>query len=299
MKLFFRLHVLIALLVLAGCGGIAQVPTPVPTATATPVPTATPLPTATPAPTATPLPEAAEEITKALTKTAEATSYRIAVRVSGQGTLQGVNLGDRETEVLDLEGTFSDGDYEYVLKGALSAVLGVDPANGLQIITADGVSYLRGPVPFLGANEDGWYELSSDQSALASPAVTAGVLGTFFPARPVGFEVDGTEQIDGESCTIYVGSKEALTAALDDVTNSGLPGSDALAEADEAELRTAICPDGYIHRIQLAFSGQGPEAGGAGFSFTTEVELSDFGSSFAIEAPDNARQLTPPVVPTP
>jgi hypothetical protein len=294
---FLRLSLLTVLaLCLAGCGGIAQVPTPVP-ATATPAPTATPLPTATPAPTATPLPDSGALISAALAKTAAATSYRIAVRVSGEGTLQGVSLGESEAEILNLSGAFSAGDFEYALKGTLAAILGVDPESGLEIATVGGTSYMRGPVPFLGATEEGWYRLAPAQSALANPSLTAGALGTFFPARPVGFEEQGSETIDDLSCTIYAGDKAALEAAIDGLSTSGLPGADALADADEAELRAWVCEDGYMHRVRLSFTGSGATEGEEGFAFTTLVDLSDFGATITIDKPADARELTPPTAP--
>lgn len=284
---------LLAVYLLSACGGIAQVPTPTPVPpTATPAPTATPVP-----PTPTPAPETGALISAALLKTAAATSYRIAVQVSGKGSLQGVSLGSTEAEILNLTGAFSDGDLEYTLKGSLASLLGVDPATGLQIATVDGTSYMRGPVPFLGATEQIWYRLSAAQSVLTNPSLTAGALGTFFPARPVGFEADGSETIADLACTIYAGDKVAIEAAIDDLSTSGLPGADALANADTAELRAWICDDGYIHRVRLAFSGSGVAQGDEGFGFTTLVDLSDFGTTITIKKPADARDLTPPAAP--
>lgn len=294
MRVSFFLPVL--LIVLAACGPVAVVPTPTPAPSATPEPSATPAPSATPIPTATPVAAAGAIIRDAIERSATADNYQIDVTMAGSGALGGMSLGAEESELLDLVGEFAGDDYSFALQGFLASFLGADPARGLQAMQVDGVRYVRGPLSFIGAAEDAWYRLTPAQAALAAPPVSAA--STLALLRDAGadfsgFIPDGIEQLEGQPCAVYSGDRATTVALLSSLAESGLPAADTQQIAT-AESRLTICPDGYLRRIETAFSGEQPDpAGGPArpYSYRLSVDLSGFDGSIELRAPVGAREL--------
>jgi len=305
----------IALLLLAACGGQAAVPTPAPTAaptatiaaTATPRPTNTPLPpTATPVPaTATPAAAqgaAAEAISASFEQVRDAASYRLELDVASTGAALGGSALGVASQLIGASGEVAGDDSHITLTGLFGQLLGADPTKGLELITANGKSYVRGPVPLLGAAEARWYELPADGSSPASSvqpgAVVGGVLSDDMDLS--GFVAGDQEQLDGQTCQMYIGDKDATIAAFEQVEGQGLPGPQNFSEVRRAEMRFWVCEDGYLHKLTL--DTEGLQAGQSEpIGYTMDVRLFDFGADVEIEAPADAEPVTPPSfgLPTP
>lgn len=288
-----RLFATLALaLLLAGCAPQALVPTPTPAPSATPLPTATP----TPAPSPTPAPDVAATIRAALDRSARADTYTLAVTLLGSGALGGVELGEAETELLSMSGEFAGERYRFTLRGFLANFIGADPQRGLEAMQVDGERYVRGPIGFLGASEPGWYRLSAAQAAFANPPIdAAGSLALLrdSDAEFSRFTPDGEDRVGDQRCAVYRGDREATVALVSSLAESGLPATDTQQIA-AAESRLTVCPDGYLHRVETAFSGEQPGVGGAPaapYSYRLSVELSGFGAPLTLDAPADAIEL--------
>lgn len=297
-----NLSLIILLLALAACAApVAEVPTTTPAPTATPPPTATPtpLPTATLAPSATPAAaQAGSAINAALARSASADTYRLDLSLRGSGSA--VSLGNAtaaETELLGMQATFVNDDYEFTLSGVLAVLLGGDPARGIQALRADEQSYVRGPLALVGASDNAWYRLSPEQAALAAPPVSAdSSLGAVqrAGAKFEGFTPGPSEQRNGQQCQSYLGDRDATVALLDSLSQSGLPASASPDDITSAESTVVVCADGYLHGLSLTFAGRQGEPAQP-FGYSLEVELSDFEAPLVISAPADARE--PPAPP--
>ncbi len=309
---FVRLVPLLLLaLLLAACGGTPAVPTttPVPTATPEPSPTLEPSPTAEPSPEPTETPEATEDsdtgddaatdgdIQAAIERSRAIETYRFALTVSGQGLgeeqLPGAEPG-QSVELFSVEGAFNGSDSDLVLGGFLSSLLGVE--DGLSVMNVGDVSYLRGPVPLLGAAEDRWYELPADQSGIADPPLAANnLLGS--PGDESfdesGFTLTGSEELDDLQCDVYTGDRDATLAALENLGEETLPGGEE-ENLEVAELRLWVCEDGYVHQMQAELSGVNPEAPDQQVELMVLMRFFDINADISIEAPADAVPLEVP-----
>jgi hypothetical protein len=319
-KLTYSLMAAVLAYALAACGGQpAAVPTAAPTAPPTQAPTATPIPTDTPVPTNTPPPatptpasasagsssaaagEVEQAIAAGLEQVQSASAYRVELEMAATGNLgmgapaQGAG---GPVALISLAGDVAGEDSRLTLKGLFSAFLGANPDQGLELITVDGASYVRGPAPLLGATEAQWYELpadgSSPASAVRSDQIVGGLVGADLDLS--GFEAAGEETLDGQRCQVYVGDKEATTRAFEAVGDQGLPGPQSFEEVTRAELKFWICEDGYFHQLALDTEGV-PEGQTEPVGYTLTMRLFDFDADITVEAPADAEQLESIAVP--
>jgi hypothetical protein len=246
-------------------------------------------------------PAIADAIQAGLTKIEEAGSYRVALTMTASGNLgegvPGVQPG-QPVELIAAEGEVEGEDSRLVIRGLLSAFMGADPQEGLEVLTVGGTSYLRGPAPLLGANEARWYELPSDGSSPASSIQSGQIVGglTEQDLDLSGFTAAGTEQLDGQQCQVYVGDKEATIRAFEQVDSQGIPGPQSLSEVDQAEMKFYICADGYLHQMTLDFEGTA-EGQSEPAAFVLNLKLSDFDADIRITPPDSPAKLEAPAFP--
>lgn len=304
---------LIAAALLAACASpAAQAPTatPAPTASPTTAPTATPrptrvatatlAPTRTPAPAATAISAADDPIAAALLQTAAADTYSVELAVTGSGAVQAAPAGAQAANILTLDGDFAGDDYQYTLSGLVAALLAADPAAGLQVIRADGVSYMRGPIPLLGAAEAAWYRLPSEQAALAAPPISVATTAqAIVGADPdfSGYTPGPAQTRAGQQCRRYTGDRAATLGLLARLAQSGLPLDADPARIDEAESSVLVCEDGYLHALELAFTGRSAGQQPAPYSYDLRLALSGFDRPATIAPPDGARDLPAPKTP--
>jgi hypothetical protein len=269
-----------------------------PTATlASPTATPTAATTATTAPAGAAATPTGGDLGPALAKTAGATSYRIDLNVTGKGAIQAGPASDTPVTVIAMTGAFAGNDHEYKLTGAVAAMLAADPRAGLQVITSDGTSYLRGPIPLLGATEDAWYTLAPAQASMAAPPVTIdSTAGALARAKPdfAGFTPGPAEQREGQTCRRYTGDRTATLGLLKSLGQTGLPVESDPARIKEASSAIVACADGYLYDLDLAYSGITAAEQPAPFSLDLKLRLSAFGETITITAPQGARPLPTP-----
>lgn len=300
-SLFTALVALLALM-LAACGPAATAPT-----ATLPPPTATPLPpTATPVPataTAQPVTATQGDLAAALEKSKELKKYRVTLDITGKGALgQAIPNAspDQEVALIQMSGEFDNNNSRFVLKGFLATFLGADQAKGIEFISFDGQSYVRGPIQLLGATEDKWYVVPQEQSSVTRPPLEAnqvfdalsGSEGDFS-----GFTPSGTEQLDGSTCTVYTADKEATTKAIEGLGATQLGAGEANIEA--AEMKFWACEDGYIRQIQATFSGSEKSEPDQKVNLAMLMRISDINGNFTVTAPQDAVPLQMPALTVP
>jgi hypothetical protein len=201
---------------------------------------------------------------------------------------------DGKVALFALSGKTKDKDTHVALKGMLSAMLGADPVKGIEFITVDGKTYLRGPLTFLGITDDKWY-VSSGESSLtpdnASPdQILSGIEGNL---DWQGITAAGTEQLDGLNCQVYVADKFATLGGIKAIGSATdqLPSDFDPDNVEIAETKFWLCEDGYFHQMTLQIKGKDKNNPSKTVGMSATVHLYDFDGNFEIRAPENAVPL--------
>jgi hypothetical protein len=277
------------------------------------IPTATPMPpTATPAPpTSTPQPApsdalqllADDPLREAILKTSAAESYRIEMSMTGSGQpFAALSGGDADTEVtlMAITGEYSRQHAAFTMSGLTTALLGGGQGD-VQVITAEGKTYIRGPALLLGALEERWYILPDEQAGLArAPIDTLQFLRRFADANAgeFRFEREGSQEFDGRPCDVYTADAPATREALASFGANVLPGAGSLS-MQAGEFRIWACDDGYVHRLQMSFDLGSTDDENKVIVFKADVRLGDHGAALTIVAPADAAALDLPGLITP
>lgn len=224
--------------------------------------------------------------------------------INGSGLVGGFNLGSTNTELLALDARFAGADVSFTLRGFLAAFLGADVTRGLQAITVRGVSYVRGPLTFLGAPDDVWYRLTAEQSVIATPPVqvdttlsAVGNAGADFSR----FTIGEVAERDGVPCQAYLGNRDATTALFASLGAVGLQTQLPEGTVTDAATTIWVCEDGYLRQLSITFRGTttDPQGQAQPFSFTLDVQLSEINGNITITPPPDARDLPAPGNTTP
>lgn len=294
---------------LVGCGGDSE-------PTATPIPP-TAAPTAVP-PTAAPQPTTAAvapttaatsggTLADALNAVKGATAYRVDLSMTGEGNL-GVPGGPTpipgtENEPITLvvmKGEVNGKDAHFVLQGLLTSFLGIEPDKQFEVISAGGNAYLKGPLPLLGATEDKWYIAPPEAASVAQPPLTPGSFLDSFGETgidPTEFKSAGTESLDGQTCEVFSGDKQAVVNAFSKLGGATGATPEDLESIDNAEFKFWVCPDGYLHQVKLLIEGHDPANAEVAGAFQVLMKITDFDSDIQIKAPADAIELELPSMP--
>jgi predicted small lipoprotein YifL len=321
-------------LALAACGGSsapAAAPTAAPAAQsesgtssaptadteAKPRPTAAAEPTAAPEPTAAAEPTAASQsgagvsLADAIAKAKGVKTYRLEMNMFSKGLLDAMasaggsnaDTGSAGADIplMNMTGEFDNANSHFTLKGLFAGFLGVDPEKGLEVLSVDGKSYIHGPVPMLGATDAAWYASDENQSSVSKPPMDSSQFLSAFAGENTDlskFKLAGSESIDGRSCDIYAGDKEATLAAFQAANAGSNPGD--LGEIKDAEFKFWVCDDSYVHQVQLSLTGTSKEKPDQTVDFKMHFHMYDFDSTdIKIEAPADAQPLKAPSIDLP
>lgn len=234
-------------------------------------------------------------ILSALERTDAASSYRLQMDSTASGALAS-GTSSQNVVLLNMAGEAVGADSHYVLKGLALTKLTSDPSKTLETANVAGKSYVKGPLPILGAKESKWYVLPPNQTPFReSPSG----LYSLFNARsgPSGFSKAASEKFDGRPCDVYAADKTASVAAF---TNLGGASQLSASESDRlqssiasAEFKIWVCDDGYVHQIRIGFDGADQSKPSQRFNFKLLVHIYDFGSKISLVAPANAVAATP------
>lgn len=305
----FSVIIIAVALMLSACGSGAATPTNQPTAnsaatadtkaaaTATTAPTATKAPTATPKPTATPeVSDAAQVIEQALKKLEADQSYAMDMTATLEGDLgEDAPPGydpNKPFEFMGIVGTVDGKDSAFIMKGMIATILGADANKGIEFISIDNVTYVRGPIALLNAPENKWYIMPKGDSP-ADGFNSKKMLGSMAgdDLEKFQFTESGKESLHGQSCRLYDGDKQATINALKERKDeNGLPTASDFGKIEDALMQFAVCEDGYVHRMIMSFTGQ-PEGQDKPVTMVMNMNLSDFGKVATIKAPADAEEI--------
>jgi hypothetical protein len=283
---------------------VAERPTPTETATpALPTATAT-LVVGEPKPTT----AAVGAILAAMSKGKTAKSYRVELGMSMKGDLGQLTAGgakNQEISLLSMSGEINGDDSHLIMKGIVGAMLSGDPSKGIEMIDLGGKSYVRGPVPLLGAKDNRWYVLNAAEAATTrSKLGSADMYGNF-----LGKEQDlsvflpaGSETLDRKKCSVYSASKQDAMNAFLGMGATPEIGQDEWSMIQNniraSEYKIWVCDDGYLHQVRISIEAQDERQGGEVFGMKLLLHAYDFGSNLKITAPANAIPAVSPFIQT-
>ncbi len=292
------------LLILVACASASSPATATPVPTVTPRPTSTPRPTATLLPTATPVPtlstrpdpEAQARLLAGVEAAAAAQRYRATVQMLGYGAVGAVTLGHPQepTEVLGMQADFVGYDYAFTLTGMITALYGYANEGGLQARRVAGQYYIHGPLPLIGALQATWYRLPKVRVAFASPPLyPAGLLALVAESgvEPAGFAPADTMLLDGMTCRRFVADRSSALAVLRSLGESGLTVDTDPTHIESIGADLWVCPDGYLHRVEVRFAGTTPADPPQSFDFKLILHMYDFLANVEVVAPQGATDL--------
>ncbi len=308
-KVQFSLFVVLVLLAVltAACGGsstpAATSPTTAPTAQATATPESSALPAQ---PTSVPVPTLGPgRFTDALNKMTTANAYQFEIERTGTGIfspLNGAGTPEAGTPTptgasvpdISIKGSVNGKSTDLTLGGLMANLGGGSSPQGIEMITVGDKSYLKGPIPAMGATEDKWYEMPAGMASSVMPAVDPATLFgslTQTGVDPNAFAKTGSENLDNQSCDIYSGDKAVTVKAFQDLFKSS-PNSNFVI--DSADSRFWLCGDGYIHRTLLSLDAHQSDKPDQKGNFSLTLHVHDFGNVPAIQTPASS---TPLVIP--
>ncbi len=286
---------------------IAAVPTTAPSAS----PTSAGAPTGTPTLVidAKPTSAAAGAILAAMEKGRTAKSYRIDISMSMKGDLGQLTAGgpkDQEVSLLSMTGEVNGENSHLTLKGIIGVMLSGNADKGIEMIDIGGKSYVRGPVPLLGAKDNRWYVLQAAQAASTKSKLgSADIYGNFLGNQQdfSSLSSAGKESLDEKKCDVYsAGKQDAMNAFL------GLGATPDISKEDwslieknvqTSEYKVWVCDDGYLHQVRISIEAQDSTQPGQVFGMKLLLHARDFDSSFKIAAPANAIPAVSPFIVTP
>src|SRR6185436_17772454 len=204
------LMLLVALLALAACAVQPSAPAPVavdPTMTLAP---SAPRPTRPPAATATP--DKAASLRAAIDRTKALASYHVTFHMGGTG--QSLAGQAQSGDLIHFTGAFNRGDVAFQYGGS-GAQTGTQ--SDLEVVTAGGQTYARGPLPEPGITEAVWYALGAKPPTATQPPLDIARILTMATERVQlnDFAPDGEERLRDLTCARYRGGLAAALGALD------------------------------------------------------------------------------------
>ncbi len=283
---------------------IAEVPTVMPTATpARPTATATLVMSE-----AKPTSAAAGAISTAMSKAKTVKSFRLEMGMSMKGDLGQLTAGgskNQEISLFSMSGEINGNDSHLTMKGVVGAMLSGDPSKGIEIIDLDGKSYVRGPVPLLGAKDNRWYVLAATEAASTKSKLGSADTYDNFLGNQQDLSIfvpTGTETLDRVKCSVYSANKQDAMNALLGLGATPEIGQDEWSVIQSniktSEYKIWVCDDGFLHQVRINIEAQDDRQKGQMFGMKLLLHAYDFGSNLKIAAPANAIPAVSPFIQT-
>ncbi len=224
-----------------------------PTEESTEAPAATPAaPVATRPPSG--QPSTGNPFADALSKAKSALKYRVEFAMLFGSTQNGKYS---EEAFIDFSGEVDGKNSHFVSKGGIFALLSGGGNAPLEIIEADGKTYMKGISLFGTTDPKVWY-IQKDTSStggfqeFTKPDYYNGFTGT---GKTSDFRKVRSESVDGQSCDVYLYDlKSVQNAAIVGLLGSSQTKNE-FAAIDKAESNVWLCGDGFVHKYTLEYAG--------------------------------------------
>jgi hypothetical protein len=247
---------------------------------------------ATPKPAATTPPGASSSnpFTEALGKAKSATKYRVQFSLIAGGMNNGKYV---EQPFMDLLGDVDGTKAHMTSKGGLLSMFAGDDKTPLEIIEADGKTYMKGMSLFGMADPKVWY-ISSDQSVsgFASLAKPDQYSSMFSGGNAGDYKKVRIESLDGQSCDVYLWDVKSMpNAAMLGMMGPAGNKNDFTA-IDKGEMNFWLCKDGYVHQFIMDYEGHDAKDATQKAAFKVTWHAWDFNNNaISVTVPKDAKPM--------
>lgn len=224
----------------------------------------------------------------AVSKAKSATKYRLQMQMIVGGTSNGKYT---EQALFDMSGEIDGKKSHLTSQGGIMAMLTGDANGTLEIITADGKTYMKG-IKLLG-DPNTWYISSNSSSSGMEDFAKPDSFTDFTGSGQNDFKRVGNESVDGRSCDIWSGSLKGFDSSfLGSLGALGSKDTSDLSTVDKSETRVWLCTDGYVHKFAVDYQGHSGTNAAEKGAFKMNAHLWDFNNaSINIQAPQGAKPM--------
>ncbi len=231
-----------------------------------------------------------DPFTDALGKAKTASKFRIEFSWVFGGMQSGKYS---EQPFFDFTGEIDGKNAHLVSKGGILAMLAKDANTPVEIIEADGKSYMKGISMFGLTDPKQWYisddSSSSTYSSFASPDeykdwVSGAKAGDIKKVR--------SESLDGQSCDVYLYDIKSLqNQALLGFLGSASDKNDFSA-IDKGDMNFWLCGDGFVHKFVMDYEGHDAKDATQKAAMKMSWHAYDFNNaSIVVTAPKDAKPM--------
>lgn len=229
-------------------------------------------------------------LSDALNKAKSATKYRIQMSWIFGGMESGKYV---EQPFIDLTGEVDGAKSHMTSKGGLLAMLAQDDKTPLEIVEADGKTYMKGVGLFGMADPKQWY-ISDDSttSGFADMAKPDEYNSWISGAKAGDIKKIRTESLDNQSCDVYLYDvKNVKDASIIGLLGSAQDKSD-FGAVDKGEINIWLCGDGYVHKFLLDYEGHNSTDATQKAAMKMNIHIWDYNNSaISVQVPTDAKPM--------
>jgi hypothetical protein len=225
----------------------------------------------------------------AIGKAKTATKYRMEFTWA----FGGMQTGKYQEEPFFNMSGMVDGKNSYLTsKGGLFAMLAADKNSTIEIIDADGKTYMKGITMFGMADPKQWYISDDKSSSGFKDFAKPDEWRSFAGGKDSDFTKAGSESVDGQSCDIWrYDLKTAQNAAITGLLGSAQDKS-SFSAIDKAEVTVSLCADGYVHKYAMNYEGHDAKNANSKGALKINSHMWDFNNSaIVVTAPTGAKPM--------
>lgn len=222
---------------------------------------------------------------RALAATHGATSYRVALDITTRASAGETTSSD---VFLSMQGVVLGATSHVTYsKGSINDLLG--GGDRIEVINVGQRTYLRGSSLFGGSDPAAWYALPD--SEMTHIPFDAWYLLSLAGIDGRSARATDAEMRDGMPCTVW--SASFPTNALKLLELSAPQGATTdFSAIDQADARALVCPDGYLHAVDLDASAHIPDRPADRFWTAVRLRLFDFNArTLSVAAPSGAIEV--------
>ncbi len=228
--------------------------------------------------------------TAALGQAKTATKFRIQLSMIVGSTTNGKYA---EQPFMDFTGEVDGTKAHMTSKGGILAMLAKDANTPVEIIAADGKSYMKGISMFGMADSKVWYIMDANSASgftsMTQPDQYKDWIGG---ANAADIKKMRTENFDGQSCDVYLYSgKSTQFGSLLGMLSAGGDTSD-LSAVDKTDMNVWLCKDGYVHQFSMDYQGHDSKDAAQKGALKMTMHMWDYNNAaISVTAPKDAKPL--------
>jgi hypothetical protein len=198
----------------------------------------------------------------------------------------------QEQPFFDMTGMVDNNKSYFTSKGGLLAMLASDKNAAIEIIEADGKSYMKGINMFGMTDPKVWYISDGSSTSGFKDFAKPDEYKSFAGGKDSDFKKTRSESVDGLSCDVWVYDfKSTQNSALTGLLGSAKDKGDFSA-IDRADVSTWLCSDGFVHKYVVDYEGHDAKDATQKGALKINAHMFDFNNAgISVTAPKDAKPM--------